>query len=135
MADQYNPIQWVAWWFVGESIPTEGTEIPCPSKYQWQIQDVSQSDAGRTEDGTMHKLMIGSAIKLILEWQNLPTNKVTTILQAFATEYFAVRYLDPLRGGYRTSIFYAGDKTSPAYNTQMGLWSNISFNLIERGIS
>ena len=135
MADQYNPIQWVAPWYVGESIPTEGTEIPCPSKYQWQIQDVSQADAGRTEDGTMHKLMLGSAVKLILEWQNLQTSDVSTILQAFTTEYFAVNYLDAMRGTFRTSIFYAGDKTSPAYNTQMGLWSNVSFNLIERGIS
>ena len=39
-----NPIQSVG-----------GVTVPVPSKYDWQLSDVSSKDAGRTEDGLMHK--------------------------------------------------------------------------------
>ena len=45
MADQtYNPIKLVG-----------STVVPVPSKYDWKLSDVSSKDAGRTEDGLMHK--------------------------------------------------------------------------------
>ena len=35
-----------------------GVTVPVPSKYDWQLSDVSSKDAGRTEDGLMHKMRI-----------------------------------------------------------------------------
>lgn len=32
-----------------------GKTVKCPSQYKWEQIDVSASDAGRTEDGLMHK--------------------------------------------------------------------------------
>lgn len=119
--DQYNPLRSVG-----------GVEVPCPSKYIFKIQDVSEANAGRTEDGKMHKLMIGQCVKLELGWQNIPTDKVSTILQAFNHEYFNVTYLDARLGTYRTTEFYVGDRSAPAYNTRMGLWESVEFNIIER---
>ena len=55
----YNPIETVG-----------GSAIACPSKYEWTINDVSASDAGRTEDGKMHKKRIARKRKLELEWKN-----------------------------------------------------------------
>lgn len=121
MADEYNPIQKVG-----------NVEVPCPSKYIYKLQDVSQSNAGRTEDGKMHKLMIGQCVKLELEWQNISTADVSTILQAFNHEYMNIKYLDAKTGTWRTSEFYVGDRSAPAYNTRMGLWENVAFNVIER---
>lgn len=119
--DPYNPL-----------ISVGGVEVPCPSKYVYKLQDVSQSNAGRTEDGKMHKLMIGQCVKLELEWQNISTEAASEVLQAFNHEYITVRYLDLLRGEVRSSEFYVGDRSAPAYNTLLGIWENVAFNIIER---
>ena len=104
----------------------------CPSSYQWELEDISAADAGRTEDTLMHKNRIGQIVKLELAWQNVPTSTVSAVLSAFNPEYVSVRYLDAMAGGYLTKTFYVGNRTSPLYNATLGLWSNVSFNLIER---
>ena len=119
--DEYNPIKTV-----------DGAAIKCPSGYTWGLQDISSSDAGRTEDGKMHKNRIGQVVKLELAWNNIKTAEVSTILKAFNPEYITVCYLDAMQGEYITSEFYVGDRSSPAYNTALGVWS-ISFNIVERG--
>lgn len=121
MAETNNPIRSV-----------DGQAIACPSGYQWSLQDISASDAGRTEDTVMQKKRIGQAVKLELSWQNIPTDVVSSILQAFDPEYIKVCYLDARQGQYVTSEFYVGDRTAPLYNARKGLWSNVSFNIIER---
>lgn len=122
MADNYNPIRTL-----------NGVTVPSPSSYEVLGSDVSSSDAGRTEDAKMWKMKITELTKLQLEWQNLKTADMSTILQAIDDEYFDVTYLDPKAGTYLTKNFYVGDRASVAYNTRMGLWSSLSFNLIERG--
>lgn len=110
----------------------DGVAVPCPSKYQYDLQDISDSDAGRTEDTKMHKKRIGQCVKIELAWNYVTTAQLSTILQAFNPEYISVRYLDGLNGAYRTSEFYVGDRTAPMYNADRGLWENVSFNIIER---
>lgn len=117
----YNPIQSV-----------NGVAVKCPSSYVWQEQDISDSDAGRTEDTVMHKNQIGQCVKLELEWQNIRIADAAAILQAFDHEYLTVTYLDAKAGRYKTSVFYVGDRNSPLYNYRLGVWSSISLNLIER---
>ena len=121
MAD-YNPIESVG-----------GVSVPCPSAYEWKESDVSDSDAGRTEDAKMHKMMIAKKVHLELAWQNITTAQASTILTAFtSSEYFSVKYLDPKAGAYQTKTFYVGDRNAPAYNIRLGLWSKVSFNIIEQ---
>lgn len=113
----------------------DGKFVPSPSSpsgYQWSLQDVSASDAGRTEDALMHKKRIAQKVKLQLSWQNIPTEKASIILNAFDPEYIEVCYLDPKVGGYVTKTFYVGDRTTPMYNSTLNLWSNVSFNIIEQ---
>lgn len=110
--------------------------VPPPSSYQWKMQDVSAPDAGRTEAGVMDKARIGQVVALELSWQNVPTAVAHDILTVFQPEYVDVQYTDPLFGtgtSYRkTKTFYVGDRSAPMYNSEMQLWSNISFGLIER---
>lgn len=106
--------------------------VKCPSAYVYHLQDVSASDAGRTEDGTMDKNRIGQCVKLELKWWNLTTAEASTILNAFNAEYITVEYLDLKTGGFRSAEFYVGDRESPMYNAEMDLWSELSFNIIER---
>jgi hypothetical protein len=122
MADQYNPI-----YSVGTS-----TNIPTPSKFEYKLSDVSAADAGRTEDGKMHKMRIAQKVHLELEWQYVTTAQASTILTAFNPEYISVKYLDPKAADFVTKTFYVGDRSAPAYNTKLGLWENVSFNIIEQ---
>lgn len=119
--DTYNPIRSV-----------NGNAIKCPSSYLWKLEDVSASDAGRTEDIVMHKKRIGQVVALELSWKNVSTAEVSEILQAFNPEYITVCYLDAMQGKYITSEFYVGNRSAPMYNSFKGLWSNVSFNIIER---
>lgn len=121
MPDQnYNPIRTV-----------DGVAIPCPSKYDWTVNDISDSDAGRCESGLMHKNRITRKRKLELEWQNVPIATANAVLTAFAPEYVDVNCLDPLANGYVTKKFYSGDQGASAYNVRINAWT-VSFNIIEQ---
>lgn len=119
--DLYNPIDNVG-----------GAFLRSPSVYQWSLQDVSDPDAGRTEDGKMHKNRIAQKVKIELAWNNIGTADASAILQAFDPEYISVKYLDPKAGTYLTKTFYVGDRSAPAYSSRLGLWSNVAFNIIEQ---
>ena len=122
MSDQrFNPIKSV-----------NGVTIPVPSSYKYDLTDISANGAGRTEDTQMHKLRLAQLCKLELSWNALTTEEVSVILQAFNAEYFTIEYLDALTGQYRTSTFYAGDRTAPLYNAKLGYWTSLSFNITER---
>lgn len=133
--DNSSPIRWVS--SVASPSTSQRTYVRSPSAYQYDLQDVSESDAGRTEDGKMHKKRIGQVCKISMSWNNIDTATVSTILQMFNPEYLYVNYLDAYTGTYRTDYFYVGDRSAPLYTnyntdgTQVrGLWSNVAFNLI-----
>lgn len=129
MANQtYNPIQSVKDATVAGAV---ARTVPCPSKYEWTINDVSSADAGRNEKGEMLKMRIVRKRKLALEWQNVKTADAHAVLVAFAPQYVDVNCLDPLANGYATMRFYSGDQSAPAYNTALGLWT-VSFDIIEQ---
>ena len=119
--DPYNPIRSV-----------DGRAVICPSSYQWKLEDISASDAGRTEDTTMHKNRIGQVVGLELVWNNVSIEDAAELLQAFNPEYINVTYLDAMEGKYITSEFYVGNRSAPLYNSRLRKWSKISFNLIKR---
>ena len=119
--DQYNPIRGV-----------DGQYLKCPSSYQWRLQDISASDAGRTEDNKMDKKRLGQCVKLELEWKYTTIKEAAAILKAFNPEYINVTYLDAMAGDWKTSEFYVGDRAVPMYNSRMNRWEGISFNIIER---
>lgn len=110
----------------------DGKSVKCPSSYIWKLEDVSAADAGRTEDTVMHKNRVGQLVGLELSWQNISTADVSEILRAFNPQYINVCYLDAMHGKYVTSEFYVGNRSAPMYNATKGLWSNVSFNIIER---
>lgn len=111
----------------------DGASVRCPSTYVWELDDVSASDAGRTEDVVMHKKRLGQVVALELSWNNITTEDASDILKAFNPEYITVKYLDPKVGDFTTSVFYVGNRTAPMYNASLGLWSNVSFKIIKRG--
>ena len=121
MADTNNPIQKV----------DNATNIPSPSKYDWKLSDVSSSDAGRTEDGLMHKMRIAQKVHLELEWQHISDSDAQTILSAFQPEYISIKYFDYKQNDFLTKTFYVGDRSVSAYNRVKKI-GTISFNVIEQ---
>ena len=121
MPDQtYNPIRSV-----------NGAAIPCPSKYDWKLSDVSAADAGRTEDALMHKMRIAQKVHIELEWQNVSDDVAHAVLTAFQPEYISVNYYDYKALAYVTKTFYVGDRNVSSHNRAMGI-GTISFNIIEQ---
>ena len=121
MANQYSPIQSVG----------GVTNIPTPSKYDWKLSDVSAADAGRTEDGLMHKMRIAQKVHLELEWQNVSDSDASTILAAFQPEYINITYYDYKALTNLTKRFYVGDRSVTSYSRRLGI-GTISFNVIEQ---
>lgn len=133
-----NPIASVAPVTYSGSSYSVGTavSVPCPSSYTWNLEDTSSADAGRTEDGVMHKLRIGQVAGLEFGWQNTDISKINTVLKAFNPEYVQIRYQDPLSGTasnnyFVTNIFYVGNRSAVAYNTSLGIWT-CSFKVVDK---
>ena len=116
----YNPIESV-----------DSASIPVPSKYDWKLSDVSSSDAGRTEDGKMHKKRIAQKTHIELEWKNVSDNDAETILTAFQPEYISVSHFDYRAKTFLTKTFYVGDRSVSSYNRRKQI-ETISFNIIEQ---
>lgn len=109
-----------------------GETVKCPSQYKWEQIDVSASDAGRTEDGLMHKKKIRTVDGITLEWSYPTTTELKAILAAFSAEYISITYLSPTAGDFVTKTFYVGDRSSPMYNSTLNRWENVSFKIVER---
>ncbi|MCD8201746.1 MAG: hypothetical protein LUD47_06765 [Clostridia bacterium] len=122
---------------VTKTVGTHVTDLPAPSKYELDIEDVSASDSGRTEDTVMGKGMLGTCTSLSLTWNYLTSDDAHRILEAFKHEYIWVKYFDIEKGEagsdyMRDSEFYVGNRSASLYNSQLNLWSSISFKIIER---
>lgn len=117
----YNPIKSV-----------DGVAVKSPSVYKWKLEDLSASDAGRTEDTVMDKKRIGQLVGIELQWNKVSIADASKILKLFNPEYIKVEYLDAMQGKYVERTFYVGERSAPLYNGELGLWDNIAFNLIGR---
>lgn len=114
-------------------IKINGTEFK-PSAMSIGIQDVSASDAGRDQSGTMHKMLITQKRKIELEWWCPSPQLTKQILSAVNSEYFSVQYTDPLTNTLVTKTMYVGDRSAPIemWGANRKLYSKVSFNLIEK---
>ena len=112
----------------------DGVKIKSPSSLSWGKQDISASDAGRTDDTIMHKNKVGEKRTLDLSWSGTTLQEASAILKAFAPEYFQVTYWDVENCRMETRTFYSGDKKAPVkiWTVNQKRYESISFNIIER---
>jgi hypothetical protein len=115
-------------------ISVNGVEMKTPSGFTWGLNDVSDSDSGRTTDALMHKNRIAQKRKITLEWQNPTAEEASKILKAFNPEYIEVNYPDAMSGSQQTRTFYVGDRSAPMKYWWIGnkRYSALSFDIIER---
>ncbi len=114
----------------------DNASFPAPDEYSWGLQDISASEAGRTQDAnaTMHKMLITQKRKIQVSWKNRDAATISALLQAFNHEYVNVTYHDAMTNTWQTRTFYTGDKSSAYRQIEQGGYtvSSLNFNLIER---
>lgn len=117
---------------VGEN--GEMISLPCPSKFEYGLQDVSASDAGRTLDGNMDKNRIAQKRKLQCEWAAKNPTVTSFILKAVNPEYIEVIYPDFMEGEYQQRTFYIGDRSAEVVCWWDGnqLIETIKFDFVEK---
>lgn len=115
-------------------IKVDGNWIKTPSTFEWSINDVSASDAGRDQSGKMYKGRITRKRKIVLKWSNPTPAEAAPILAAFSKEYFSVTYFDPLDNRTNTRTFYSGDQKAPfkSWTVDNKRYSEVAFDIIER---
>ena len=108
--------------------------MPCPSQFDWSLQDVSKAESGRTDDALMHKERVAQKRKIALSWKEPTPDVASTILKAFNPEYFDVYYFDPMENKMVTKKFYRGDASAPVHFWWVGnkRYETVSFDIIER---
>lgn len=115
-------------------ITVDGVAMPCPSTFDWNLQDISAAESGRSDDTLMHKNRVGQKRKISLAWVAKDWRTTSKILKAFNPEYIMVRYPDMMSGNYETREFYVGDRTAPVLFWWVGnkRIEQVSFDIIER---
>lgn len=122
--------------YVGTSAGNLTAITPDPSEFEWGLQDISSSDAGRVQDegNSMYKMRLSQKRKVKLKWTLITDHQASAILRAFNPEYFYVRYFDLLEDAFVTKEFYAGDRSAPFKSFQNSLGTRVntlSFDIIE----
>lgn len=114
-------------------ITVDGAAMPCPSTFQWGLQDISAAESGRTDDSIMHKNRVAQKRKISLAWNGVDWATTSQILSAFNPEYVQVTYPDMLSGTNETRTFYVGDRSAPVKWWWVGnqRMESVSFDIIE----
>lgn len=110
-------------------VSINGVQLPTPSTYTVEYNDVDAPDTGRSEDGMLHRVRVRQGVaKIKLEWRQIDMDKADLILNAITPDSFSVVYYF---GTQKTATMYVGDRScelTRVYDTPK--W-NISCNLIE----
>ena len=112
----------------------DNVEMPCPSTWEWGLQDVSLGESGRTDDALMHKNRVAQKRKIIIAYNGPTADVCATVLTAINPEYISVYYWDLMDAQFETREFYVGDRTAPFKCWWVGnkRMERLSFDIIER---
>ena len=112
----------------------DGKAVKAPDSFVPTVSDISASDAGNSEDGTMWKKRLGQKLQFAITYTNITRTDAASVLQAFAPEYIYCEILDPAYGDIKNIEFYVGDRTFGTFNAVTDRWESLTFNIIQRRI-
>lgn len=112
----------------------DGVTMPCPSTWQWGLQDVSVGESGRTDDAIMHKNRVAQKRKIMVGYNGVNDETAGIVLRAVNPEYISVYYYDLMASDFQTRTFYVGDRSSNFKWWWDGkhILESLTFDLIER---
>lgn len=101
---------------------------------KWTRNDIDSADAGRTQDGLMHRGRVGTKDKLELTFRPLKQAEVETVFRALFPEFIAVAFVSPREGNVTKQMY---SNNSPATYCMIKpdgteWWNGISAPLVEK---
>ena len=101
---------------------------------KWQRLDIDGPDAGRTMDGTMQRMRVGTKIRLDITCRPLKQDELQVLLNLILPEYVDVTYSDPMYGTVTKRMYANNNPATYMIKRSNGteLWSGVTFPLIER---
>ena len=110
------------------------TNIPTPTEYGFDIDDLSSNNAGRTLDGVMHKDVVAVKDYYTCTWKHLSWTDTATLLNLVnGKTSVSLTYVDPRSPGQMlTNNFYIGKRSGKANNLDNSgnTWKDITFQFI-----
>lgn len=112
----------------------DGTSIPTPSEYGFDIEDLSSEQSGRTLDGIMHKDVVAVKDYYTVTWKRLSWADTAALLNLVnGKTKVSLTYYDPRRPNVAlTNNFYIGKRSGKAnnLNNPSNTWKDITFQFI-----
>ena len=115
-------------------VSVNGATVKAPDSFTPTLSDVSASDAGNSEDGTMWKKRIGQKLQYAISYTNITREDAAAVLAAFNPEYVICNILNPASGETEDIEFYVGDRNIGSFNAVTERWESLSFNIIQRSL-
>jgi uncharacterized protein DUF6711 len=108
------------------------TAITSPKSFTVTINDVDSDNTQRNAKGDLQRDRIAVKRSMSLDFPPLTNAQISTLLTAVSSVFFDVNYPDPMSGGNITKTCYVGNRTSPLFNFNTGLWESLSMDFIEK---
>ena len=112
---------------------TDVTNYIAAQGLQWQRNDIDGPDAGRSMDGVMHRLRVGTKIRLDVTCRPLRAAELRTLLNLIYPEYVTVVYDDPMYGRVSKTMYSNNNPASFFRRRPDGVevWTGVTFALVE----
>lgn len=111
-----------------------GTVIPVPSEYGFDIEDLSSEESGRTLDGIMHKDVVSTKDYYTCTWKKLSWEDAAKLLKLVdGKTKVSLTYLDPRKPNQLlVNNFYIGKRSGKAnnLNNPTNTWKDVTFQFI-----
>lgn len=111
-----------------------GTTIPVPTEYGFDIEDLSSDNTGRTLDGVMHKDVVAVKDYYTCTWSGLSWTETAALLNLVnGKRKITLTYVDPrYPNTTKTNDFYVGKRSGKAnnLNQESNTWKDITFQFI-----
>lgn len=112
----------------------DGTTIPTPSEYGFDIEDLSSEKSGRTLDGVMHKDVVSVKDYYTCTWKKLSWSDTADLLALVnGKTKVKLTYVDPRHPDQTLqNYFYIGKRSGKANNllNPKNTWKDITFQFI-----
>lgn len=104
----------------------DGRNIPDPDNVEYQFQEISTDDSGRTLDGTMDKQVVGEVEYIIMDWDLIPSYTIAQLNSIKRNTYVTLSYFSPFENRVVTGLFFSGNPTCQRVGWG-GQYGNIPF--------
>lgn len=112
----------------------DGTAIPTPSEYGFDIEDLSSDNTGRTLDGVMHKDVVAVKDYYTCTWSRLSWADTAKLLNLVnGKTKVTLTYYDPRKPNVaQQNKFYIGKRSGKANNLRNAgnTWKEVTFQFI-----